>query len=224
MSSGSDPFGARATLSGVHPPTSYYRLAALAEQGLADLPRLPFTVRVLLENVLPAQRRGRRCPGDTRSCARAGGLAAGRVGAWRRGAVPARPRPPAGLHRRPPCGGPGGDARRPSARLGGDPAGVNPLVPADLVIDHSVQVDCLRHDRWRSRRTSSASTSATASATRCCAGRSRRSRLPASCRRARASSIRSTWSTWRRSSSATGRDGRWWRSPIRWSAPTRTRR
>ena len=26
-------------------------------------------------------------------------------------------------------------------RLGGDPAKINPLVPVDLVIDHSVQVD-----------------------------------------------------------------------------------
>ena len=30
------------------------------------------------------------------------------------------------------------------ARLGGDPAKINPLVPADLVIDHSVQVDVSR--------------------------------------------------------------------------------
>ena len=49
-----DPFGARATLSTPQGTTvSYYRLAALAEQGIApDLDSLPFTVRILLENVL----------------------------------------------------------------------------------------------------------------------------------------------------------------------------
>ena len=56
------------------------------------------------------------------------------------------------------------------ARLGGDPAQVNPLVPVELVIDHSViaersgDPDVLRH------RTSPSSTSATWSATSCCAG------------------------------------------------------
>ena len=29
-------------------------------------------------------------------------------------------------------------------KLGGDPAKINPVVPADLVIDHSVQVDVFR--------------------------------------------------------------------------------
>src|SRR5688572_18828143 len=48
-----DPFGARATLATPFGETAtYYRLEALQEQGLADLDALPFTVRVLLENVL----------------------------------------------------------------------------------------------------------------------------------------------------------------------------
>ena len=55
------------------------------------------------------------------------------------------------------------------AALGGDPRRVNPLVPADLVIDHSVQVD--RYGTaGRLPSMWSASTSATASATSCCAG------------------------------------------------------
>ena len=32
--------------------SAYYRLAALAQQGIADLDRLPITVKILLENVL----------------------------------------------------------------------------------------------------------------------------------------------------------------------------
>src|SRR5687767_798734 len=48
-----DPFGARATLTtSLGTTVAYYRLATLVEQGLAELDRLPFTVRVLLENAL----------------------------------------------------------------------------------------------------------------------------------------------------------------------------
>ena len=52
----------------------------------------------------------------------------------------ARPRPDAGLHRRPRHRGPRRHARR-HETLGGDPKKINPLQPAELVIDHSVQVD-----------------------------------------------------------------------------------
>ena len=83
-------------------------------------------------------------------------------------------------------------------RAGRRPRRINPLVPADLVIDHSVQVDPFGTIARLRRSTSSASTSATASATRCCAGRSRPSRTSASSRRAPASSIRSIWSIWRK--------------------------
>ena len=48
--------------------------------------------------------------------------------------------------------------------LGGDPNKINPLVPVDLVIDHSVMVDYSAR-RSRSARTSSANTSRTRSAT-----------------------------------------------------------
>ena len=75
------------------------------------------------------------------------------------------------------------------ARRGADPARVDPLVPVDLVIDHSVQVDAFGSDR-PTRATSSASTSATASATSCCAGRSARSATSASCRPGWASATR----------------------------------
>ena len=61
------------------------------------------------------------------------------------------------------------------AALGGDPARINPLIPSDLVIDHSVQVDDVRARALRSRATSSSRWSETASATRSCAGASRRS-------------------------------------------------
>ena len=51
------------------------------------------------------------------------------------------------------------------ARLGGDPKRVNPLIPVDLVIDHSVQVDQFGSAVRALLTTPSASSSATASAT-----------------------------------------------------------
>ena len=52
MSAQIDDFGARATLASDGGSVAYYRLAALAQQGIADLDRLPITVKILLENVL----------------------------------------------------------------------------------------------------------------------------------------------------------------------------
>ncbi|HEV2235036.1 MAG TPA: aconitate hydratase, partial [Ktedonobacterales bacterium] len=47
-----DPLRARATLGGLPQPYAYYRLAALADHGVPSLDHLPFTVRILLENLL----------------------------------------------------------------------------------------------------------------------------------------------------------------------------
>ena len=194
-----DPFGARATLTtSLGTTVAYYRLAALAEQGLTELDRLPFTVRILLENVL--RHAGGEFVDDERRRG-AGGLAAatGAGDRGRRAALPAGPGRPAGLHRRAGRGRPGGDAlgdgaarrrRHPDQPARAGRPGDRPLGPGRP----------LRHDCSPSPATSSSSTSATASATRCCAGRSRRSRTSASCRRAPASSTRSTWSTWPASS------------------------
>src|SRR5215472_3568964 len=46
------PFGARQHLPGAARNITYYRLGALAEQGVADLSKLPFTVKIFLENLL----------------------------------------------------------------------------------------------------------------------------------------------------------------------------
>ena len=48
----SDPFGALTTIDLPEGPTSFYRLDRLEETGLGDLDRLPFSIRVLLENAL----------------------------------------------------------------------------------------------------------------------------------------------------------------------------
>src|SRR5215212_5101232 len=47
-----DPFGARATLNSKAGDFAIYRLGALAQRGIADINKLPFSVKVLLESAL----------------------------------------------------------------------------------------------------------------------------------------------------------------------------
>lgn len=73
--------------------------------------------------------------------------------------------------------------------LGGDPARINPLAPAELVIDHSVQIDVFgRPDAFQ--RNVEIGISATASAINSCAGVSLRLRTSRSFRRGRVSCTR----------------------------------
>ncbi len=127
-----DPFGARASLGTGLP--DLYRLSSLADR--IDLDRAPLTVKILLENVL------RHAGGGI-----VGGDDVERLASWRAG-VPAEaeiPFMPSRVLLQDFTGVPAvvdlAVMRDAMAELGGDPARVNPLVPADLVIDHSVQVD-----------------------------------------------------------------------------------
>ena len=126
-------FGARATLRVGDRRIRDLRLDAL--QAKYDVARLPFSLKVLLENLLRNEDGVAVRAEDVEALAR-----------WDAAAEPprdrlhARPRAHAGLHRRARRRRPRRDARR-DGRLGGDPAKINPLVPAELVIDHSVQVD-----------------------------------------------------------------------------------
>uniref|UniRef100_A0A831TI28 Aconitate hydratase n=3 Tax=Thermorudis TaxID=1649508 RepID=A0A831TI28_9BACT len=131
-----DPLGARATLMTPEGEVAYYRLAAIADRIAAGFERLPYTVKVLLENVL---RHAGSPPFSTDDV--------DLVAAWRPGLKEGREFPflPARVVLQDFTGVPAvvdlAAMRAAMARLGGDPAKVNPLVPADLVIDHSVQVD-----------------------------------------------------------------------------------
>ena len=140
-----DPFNARATLTTAMGSTyAYYRLAALEEQGLTQLERLPFTIRILLENAL--RNAGNEFVDDSDVKALAGWRPArisGQTAAGDDGVelpfLPARVvlQDFTGV----PCVVDLAAMRAAVARLGGDVTRINPLVPADLVIDHSVQVD-----------------------------------------------------------------------------------
>ena len=104
----SDAFGARESLETGSGEAVVYRLSALRDSGIAPgLDRLPFSIRVLLEAVLRNVRRRDRDRGRREA---PGVLERGR-GGRRRAAVHARPRHPAGLHRRPGGRRPRRDAR-----------------------------------------------------------------------------------------------------------------
>ncbi|MFN2141575.1 MAG: aconitate hydratase AcnA [Candidatus Promineifilaceae bacterium] len=132
MNNALDHFGARATLPGSN--TIYYRLDKLVEYGRID--RLPFSIRVLLESLL------RNCDGYVVTPQDVIKLAG-----WN-APDPAKvelPFKPARVILQDFTGVPAvvdlAALRSAMARLGGDPAKINPRVPVDLVIDHSVQVD-----------------------------------------------------------------------------------
>ncbi|MGA3183963.1 MAG: aconitate hydratase AcnA [Candidatus Dormibacteria bacterium] len=129
-----DRFGARATLPG---GLAYFRLEALARRGVGDVSRLPMTVKILLENVL--RHAGDRFVTDDDVTALAG---------WD-GQPPAQDRErafvPARVLLQDFTGVPAvvdlAAMRSAVQRSGGDPSRIDPLVPVDLVVDHSVQVD-----------------------------------------------------------------------------------
>ncbi len=130
-----DPFDARTSLGPGLP--DMYRLGALASLGL-DLERTPLTVKILLENALRHAGRGIVTSSDVET------LAGWRPGAGGTSEVEI-PFMPSRVILQDFTGVPAvvdlAVMRDAMADLGGDPARVNPLVPADLVIDHSVQVD-----------------------------------------------------------------------------------
>jgi aconitate hydratase len=128
-------FASRATLTSGNQTYLIYRLQALAERGF-NLSRLPFSLKILLENLL------RREDGESVTAAEIEFLAN-----WEAKAEPSREIAymPARVLMQDFTGVPAVvdlAAMRDAIRdLGGDPRRVNPLVPAELVIDHSVQVD-----------------------------------------------------------------------------------
>jgi aconitate hydratase len=131
-----DPFGARGTFETGSGPCGIYRLSKLEELGLAKIARLPYSIRVLLEAVL------RNCDGHAVTKDDVTNLAS-----WN-AANPAKveiPFKPARVVLQDFTGVPAvvdlAAMRAAMGRLGGDPKKINPLIPVDLVIDHSVQVD-----------------------------------------------------------------------------------
>ena len=136
----SDSFGAKDTLDVSGTEYEIYRLDALQEKF--DVARLPYSLKVLLENTLRLEDGESVSDTDVET-----------IASWDAKAEPSEeiPYQPARVLMqdftgRPGRGRPRRDARR-DGRPGLDPKKINPLVPVDLVIDHSVQVDAFGNDR-----------------------------------------------------------------------------
>ncbi|HSD66374.1 MAG TPA: aconitate hydratase AcnA [Vicinamibacteria bacterium] len=132
-----DAFGARSTLDTGFGRAAIYRLSALEKAGVAPgLARLPFSIKVLLEAVL------RNVDGELVTAEDVGKLGAWNAAAPRDVELPFLP---ARVILQDFTGVPAvvdlASMRAAVKRLGADPKRINPLVPVDLVVDHSVQVD-----------------------------------------------------------------------------------
>jgi aconitate hydratase len=132
-----DVLGTRGTLETSQGPVTIYLLSALEKAGLAPgLNRMPFSIKILLESVLRSVDGELVTEDDVRNLAR-----------WHAPAPAAAELPymPARVILQDFTGVPAvvdlAAMRSAVKRLGGDPRKINPLVPVDLVIDHSVQVD-----------------------------------------------------------------------------------
>ncbi|HET7121329.1 MAG TPA: aconitate hydratase [Solirubrobacterales bacterium] len=138
--SSSDSFGARSTLSVGGSEYEIFRLDSLQERF--DVARLPYSVKVLLENVLRLE------DGTSVSAADVEAIAS-----WDAAAEPSVEIPfqPARVLMQDFTGVPAvvdlAAMRDAMEEIGGSPAAINPLVDVDLVIDHSVQVDAFGNER-----------------------------------------------------------------------------
>jgi len=136
-----DPFSARDTFDTGCGQAGIYRLSKLEELGLTQVDKLPFSIRVLLESCL------RNCDGYVVSEEDVKNLAGWQAAAPAEVEIPFKP---ARVVLQDFTGVPAvvdlAAMRSAMQRLGGDPNKINPLVPADLVIDHSVQVDYFASD------------------------------------------------------------------------------
>jgi aconitate hydratase len=131
-----DPFGVRDSVNAGSHTYTIYSLPKLAEAGVANVDRLPFVVRILLENLLRQVGTEFATPDNAETLAKwVPGVTADVELAY----MPARVvlQDFTGV----PCVVDLAAMRSAVARMGGDVRKINPLVPVDLVIDHSVQVD-----------------------------------------------------------------------------------
>jgi aconitate hydratase len=135
MGNTGNSFGSRSTLKVGKREFEIHRLSALEKAGMAP-GRLPFSLRILLENLLRNEDGKSVKESDVRTLA-----------AWDPAAEPSKEIAfmPARVLLQDFTGVPAvvdlAAMRAAMKALGGDPARINPLLPAELVIDHSVQVD-----------------------------------------------------------------------------------
>ncbi|WP_018392828.1 aconitate hydratase AcnA [Bacillus sp. 37MA] len=131
-----DIFNARTSFDLNGKQYNYYRLAALEEAGIAKVSRLPYSIKVLLESVL------RQFDGYVIKKDHVENLAKWGPNVDKEAEVPFKP---SRVILQDFTGVPVvvdlASLRKAMADIGGDPQVINPEIPVDLVIDHSVQVD-----------------------------------------------------------------------------------
>src|ERR1022692_2048010 len=129
-------FGAASNLRAGDTDYRIFGLRILEEKGVGNISRLPFTTKILLENLLRQEDGRRVAAADIEYVARG---ASGSAAAKEISFMPARVllQDFTGV----PCVVDLAAMRDALAAMGSDPNLANPLLPADLVIDHSVQVD-----------------------------------------------------------------------------------
>ena len=139
---GQDTLGTRSTMTVGGKQVAYYSLRKAAEK-FGDISRLPFSMKVLLENLLRFEDGGFTVSTDDAKA----------IVDWQ-----ADPRSIREIQYRParvllqdftgvPCVVDLAAMRDAIAKLGGDTSKINPLVPVHLVIDHSVMVDEFGHPK-----------------------------------------------------------------------------
>jgi aconitate hydratase len=128
-------FGAKATLRVGSAAWDIFRLQALEDRGVGAISRLPYSIRILLENLLRNEDGKRVKASDIEFVASAAVAPGGKEISF----MPARVllQDFTGV----PCVVDLAAMRDALRARGGDASRANPLMPADLVIDHSVQVD-----------------------------------------------------------------------------------
>ncbi len=137
MTNKNGAFNSLKTLTVGNKTYRYYDLNAASQNGLGDIKRLPNSLKVLLENLIRAEAKGEGDRAEPEAVAKwlNDKGAAGTEISFR----------PARVLMQDFTGVPAvvdlAAMRDATAKLGADPEKVNPLVPVDLVIDHSVTVD-----------------------------------------------------------------------------------
>jgi len=141
-----NPFGAEGSLKTNSGAYTVYRLQQLVDDNIGDVATLPYSIRVLLEACL------RNVDGFVVSESDVTNLANWNASAPAKVEVPFKP---GRVVLQDFTGVPSivdlAALRSAMVRMGGDPKKINPLVPCDLVVDHSVQVDEFATQRSLSR-------------------------------------------------------------------------
>jgi len=137
--SSKNSFGARSALRAGGDTFDIYRLDALERAGIGNVSRLPFSLKVLLENLVRHEDGRFVFADDIRALAGWDPTSAAGATEKEISFMPAR------VLLQDFTGVPAvvdlAAMREAMRHLGGDPKKINPLLPAELVIDHSVQVD-----------------------------------------------------------------------------------